>query len=320
MNYRTNLRKGLLVLLAAASAAACRVTSHDAVPGTLGRVASSSQMEAQLAEPGLVTVERVVAGDWEVPLEGLLNLDDPAAQAAGIEDRPEPIKIYFYVIRHSTMGTYLVDSGIGRAFRDGDDTIASAIVESAMNLEALAVHEDTASWIGREAAPIRGVFLTHLHLDHVLGLPDVPRGTPIYVGPGEAESSRFLNLFVQGTTDRALEGHDMRSWRTEADPDGVYEGVVDVFGDGSFFAVHVAGHTAGSMAFVAATADGPVLIAGDTCHTSWGWQHGVEPGEFTEDRPKNRKNLEALRELAARHDGMTVYLGHQDLGAAPGGT
>ena len=46
------------------------------------------------------------------------------------------------------------------------------------------VEVDLASWLAQHD-PLAGVLLTHLHLDHLLGLPDVPRGTPLYAGPGE---------------------------------------------------------------------------------------------------------------------------------------
>ncbi len=292
-------------------AAGCSVTSHHATVGTLGEAASTEAMEAKMAEPGRVTVERVVAAKWAVPLSGLLNLDHPKAEAAGLEDREEAIEIYFYVVRHPEHGTFIVDSGVGREFQSPDDTFVSGLVASQMNLDALEIEVDTASWLEAQNGALAGVFLTHLHLDHIMGLRDVPEGTPIYVGPGETEASLFINMFVQGTTDRALEGHDVRSWATKPDPSGTFEGLVDVFGDGSFFAIHVPGHTPGSMAFVAITADGPVMMVGDTSHTTWGWDHGVEPGDFTADREGNAESLKALRALAARHPNTTVHLGHQ---------
>jgi N-acyl homoserine lactone hydrolase len=87
--------------------------------------------------------------------------------------------------------------------------------------------------------------------------------------------------------------------------------VIDVFGDGSFYAILSPGHTAGSLAFVARTTTGPVLLTGDTCHTRWGWEHGVEPGTYTFDRQAERKNLLALKALSERHPKMIVKLGHQ---------
>ena len=89
--------------------------------------------------------------------------------------------------------------------------------------------------------------------------------------------------------------------------------MVDVFGDGSLWALATPGHTPGSTAYLARTPTGPILLTGDTCHTAWGWQNGEPPGSFTADRDANRRSLNALRELAARHPKMQVRLGHQRL-------
>ncbi|MES1205859.1 MAG: MBL fold metallo-hydrolase [Pseudomonadota bacterium] len=102
-----------------------------------------------------------------------------------------------------------------------------------------------------------------------------------------------------------------RGPRRRADPSGRFTGVLDLFGDGSLFAIWVPGHTAGSVAYVARTPRGPVLFTGDTSHTRWGWEHDVPPGKFSSDRERNATSLAALRGLAARHPALEVPLGHQ---------
>lgn len=87
--------------------------------------------------------------------------------------------------------------------------------------------------------------------------------------------------------------------------------VIDIFGDGSVFAIAVSGHTKGSTAYLVRSTQGPVLIVGDTSHTLWGWEHGVEPGDYTRDHVSNLSSLQVLKELVARHPTITVRLGHQ---------
>ena len=170
---------------------------------------------------------------------------------------------------------------------------------------------DTATLLSREP-PLAGVLLTHLHLDHVSGMRDVPHGTPIYAGPGETHGREFMFLFTQGTIDRQLDGQDAIGELAFApDPSGHFAGVVDLFGDGTVFAILVPGHTAGSLAYLVRTPKGPVLLTGDTCHTRWGWDHGVEPGSFSGDRAQNAVSLANLRALVARHPTIDVRLGHQ---------
>jgi glyoxylase-like metal-dependent hydrolase (beta-lactamase superfamily II) len=303
----------LLSLLSVPSLTACATTGHDTMPVSVGSPAAASSFEAVVDEPGPVTVESIVGADWHVPRSGVLNLDHPKAKEARLADGEEPIVIMFHAIRHPTRGLFLVDTGAERALvNDRDHAAIRGIVATLAHADEIKVRVDTASWLAKQEAPLQGVFLTHLHLDHISGMRDVPRATPVFVGPGEAESHGFMNLFTSGITDRALEGKAaLRELRFTRDPDGAFDGILDVFGDGTFWALWVPGHTPGSVAFVARTPDGPVLLTGDACHTVWGWDHGVEPGSFSDDRAESAKSLARLEALAARHPKMAVRLGHQ---------
>jgi N-acyl homoserine lactone hydrolase len=303
--------------------ASCAATTHLAVPAHLGTPSSLAALEAVIDQPGPLEVETLVAADWQVPLSGLLNLEDPAARGAELKDHDEPIQIFLHVLHHPTRGLFLIDSGVESAFvHDRSHTAVRGVVASVAGLDKLVVEVDTKSWLERQHEPVRGVFLTHLHLDHLMGLPDVARGTPLYAGPGEAEATSFQNLLVAPTTDQQLAGHvPLAEWQfgSGAELDGI-AGVIDIFGDGSLWALWVPGHTPGSTAYVARSPSGPVLFTGDACHTVWGWQHAVEPGSFSSDQPRSRRSLLALLQLSQRHPRLDVRLGHQSLPTAAGAT
>lgn len=300
----------------AAGALAARNTAashHPAVPATLGASSSATALEALLEEPGPVEIETVLSARWEVPRSGLINLEHPASKAAGLQDGPEPIEVYFHALRHPTRGLFIVDSGVERAlFGDPEHAVVSGLTRRLSGVDDMRVEVDLASWLEQQAQPLAGVFLTHLHLDHVLGIPDVPEGTPLFVGPGEVSARGFMNLFTQAITDRALAGQAaLAEWQFQPDPSGRFAGVLDVFGDGSVWALHVPGHTPGSTAFVVRTPNGPVALVGDACHTRFGWQHSIEPGTFSADGVQSAVSLVALEALAARHPTLDVRLGHQ---------
>jgi glyoxylase-like metal-dependent hydrolase (beta-lactamase superfamily II) len=179
-------------------------------------------------------------------------------------------------------------------------------------IEKMRPQRSTAEIIEAEGAPLQGVFMTHLHLDHVSGFPDIAKDVPVYTGADEAEASLFLNLFAQGTNNHLLDGRPpLEELQFAEDPDGRLEGVNDVFGDGSFFAILTPGHTTGHVSYLARTTAGPVLMTGDVSHTRWGWENGVEPGTYMQEREPSRKSLFALKALSERHPKMTVKLGHQ---------
>jgi hypothetical protein len=55
-------------------------------------------------------------------------------------------------------------------------------------------------------------------------------------------------------------------------------------------------------------------MAGDACHTSWGWDHGVEPGTFSKDAEESAASFQTLQNLVKRHPQIDVRLGHQEHG------
>lgn len=304
-----------LALAALLVCAGCSLTSHPVAEAQLGRAEATSALEAVVDTPGSVEVETVIGADWEVPRSGLLNLDHDTARAAALEDAPEPIQVYFHAIRHPEHGLFLVDTGVERALGiDGEDAAIQGIVAQVMKLDAMVIRNDTAGWLARQPAPPAGVFMTHLHLDHVSGLRDIPDATPVYAGPGETRDRALQNLAVGPNITRALAGKAaIQEWRFESEAGNGFEGVIDVFEDGLVWAIHVPGHTPGSTAYLVRTPRGPVLLVGDASHSAWGWRHGVEPGTYSSDQPRSAESLRRLRRFVAAHPGIDVRLGHQPL-------
>jgi glyoxylase-like metal-dependent hydrolase (beta-lactamase superfamily II) len=308
----------LAALVALSSLAGCKATGHPHAAVTTSSVLPrGGDLEAVIDEPGPVTVETVVSADWVVDRAGLINLDHPAAKAAHLTSGDEPIQVIFHAVRHPTRGLFLVDSGVERAFRDAPShAVIRGMASGLAHLDKMTLRTLTGDYLAAHGENVRGVFLTHLHVDHVLGLRDVPASAPVLVGPGDASERSFENLFVSGIFDESLEGKGpLEEWAFRPDPRGSFEGLLDVFGDGSFWALSVPGHTPGSTAYVARTPSGPVLLTGDACHTAWGWEHGVEPGSFSSDRSRSAASLAALKKLVARHPAIDVRLGHQQRGA-----
>ena len=305
-------RKLMLVFIVAALSA-CTQTNHPSTPSRLGKPVSSMTMEALIDTPGPIELKTVASADWVADLSGLLNLDDPAALQAGLKDHEESIQIYTHLLRHPTQGFFMVDTGVSKQLvADPAGAGVGLVVRKFGKIEKMQVHEDTSSAIKSQGVPLKGVFLTHLHFDHISGMPDVPKNVPFFTGPGEAAESKFENFFVQGMEDRFFDARPaIQEFQFTRDPDRKLEGVIDVFGDGSLFAILTPGHTEGHVSYLARTPTGPVLLTGDACHTRWGWEHGVEPGSYTFDRERERKSLLALKALSERHPKMIVKLGHQ---------
>ena len=307
------LRNTLLIFALTGSMSACSVSSHPTQAATLGKPVTSTQMEALIDQPGPIELQTFASADWEIDLSGLLNLSHPKAKAAGLKDKMEAIQVYAHVLKHPRFGTYLVDTGVSeQLINKPEETGIGWAVRQAMHLEKMKAVHPTAEIVAQLHAPLQGVFFTHLHFDHISGMPDIPAATALFSGPHETTDRHWMNIFTHGTTDALLTGKaPVQEWQFQPDADRRFAGVTDIFGDGSIFAIWSPGHTAGSVAYVVRTTQGPVLLTGDVCHTRWGWEHDVEPGSFTRDQTSNAASLHALKLLADRHPGMQVRLGHQ---------
>ena len=291
----------------------CGMSSHPVAQAVQGKPSSSADMERVLDQPGPVQLETINSADWAVPLAGLVNLKSPAAIQAGLKDREEPIQVYAHVLTHPQRGHFLVDTGVSRKLiADPGKEGLSWLLRQGMPIEKMKIQKSTADILGALPGKLSGVFFTHLHIDHISGMPDIPNDVPLYVGKSESTEKNLINLFVHGSTNQLLQGKQrLQEWRFQPDPAQQFEGVVDVFEDGSVFAISVPGHTSGSTAYLVRTPQGPVLLTGDACHTRWGWEHTVEPGDYTRDNARNLKNLISLKKLVERHPKIEVRFGHQ---------
>ena len=294
----------------------CSLSDHKVVQARLGKASNLAEMEKLIDVPGPIEVQTVNSADWTVPLSGLLDLKSVAAKAAHLTDHPEPIQVFVHLVRHPQFGTFLVDTGVSQQLlTDPGGQGVSWLVRQVMPLDKMRIREGTAQVVARIPGGIQGIFFTHLHLDHISGMPDIPGNVPLYVGRSESTRTSFQNFFVRGTTNRLLDGKaDLQEWPFALDDQDkavVAGDVVDIFGDGSAFAISAPGHTPGSTAYLFRTSQRPVLLTGDTSHTRWGWEHGVEPGSYTTDQPMNLKSLLMLKDLVQRHPAIDVRLGHQ---------
>lgn len=295
------------ILLAATltlSACATPLSTHPTAPADLGAPVSEAALLQSLAQPGIVTFEKIVAADWHFP-----NTTH-APDASAWQIRELDAQIYFYAIRHPRFGLYLIDAGMPADYETHMGPILRRVVR---NDYALALREPTDAWVREHGAP-QGVFITHLHYDHVLGAAALDASVPLYAGPGDGAQRNFFYRFINQPTREALASHGpLREWRF-ASPAPDQLAALDIFGDGSLFALAVPGHTPGSTAYLVNATTGPQLITGDAFHSREAWTgERIEATGFEPDLPQIHASQRALRALAAQIPNLSVHPGHQSL-------
>lgn len=258
------------------------------------------------AHPSGATVRTIGTGKVWVPRSGVLNLDRPAAK--DLPDDDVWVDVFVHWVHHPVQGDWLIDTGLDRSFRTGaDGNIHGLLVRRYIRASMQDQGQDVEARIAKLGIKPAGVFFTHLHGDHTAGTPALSKAIRYVVGKGDA----YVNYWLLYQGDHLAGVPYLEEINFKGAPVIPPLGpVVDLFGDGSLWAISTPGHSKGHVSYLVNGAKGPVLLTGDASHTRWGFEHDVEPGWAT-DRDEALRSLEMLRAFAAAYPQVKVVFGHE---------
>jgi N-acyl homoserine lactone hydrolase len=164
-----------------------------------------------------------------------------------------------------------------------------------------------AAIVERENIQLQGVWLTHLHPDHTAGIVDLPKNIPYVVGEGE----RYLNFrfFMQSDHLAGIEALYEIDFEEGIDLPPFGKGI-DLFGDGSFWAIESSGHSKGHVMYFINGLDERVLVTGDACNDQYQFDTGIGPGYFSSDLEEAQKVLESIIIFKERYPEVNLAFGH----------
>jgi len=234
---------------------------------------------------------------------------------------PRPINVY--VIEHAR-GLILFDTGQDRAsVTDGTYFPGGVTGYMYHRLARFDIGEgDTLTaqlaTLGYAPADVDTAIVSHLHQDHMGGLPELTDSELLVSAAEWAELARpapELRGFLRGHIELpGLRWHQVSPEPTDDPALKPFTGSLDVMGDGSLVLLPTPGHTAGSMSLlIRRTGRPPLLLTGDLTYGAEILQSGRLPG--VGNRRRLAESSRKVLALAERQPGLVVLPAHDPTAA-----
>jgi N-acyl homoserine lactone hydrolase len=262
--------------------------------------------DAILANPRQISARTFSTGSMETDLSGIMNLEHPAARK--LEDVRVDLPVNASLVEHADRGTYLVDAGLDASYVHSPfGTMRGLIVKRLLGRGTQQPGQDVAALLERERTAIEGVFLTHLHFDHTAGIVDLPKDIPYVVG----ESERYVNFgfIIRGDHLSGVPELQEISFAGGVDLSPLGTGV-DLFGDGSFWAISAPGHSQSHVLYLVNGVEHQVLLTGDACNTLEQFSTGIGPGAYSSEVARAQLAMDRIIQFKDQYPQVTLSFGH----------
>ena len=268
--------------------------------------ASYHSWDEILSHPQPITIRTYSTGIMQTTLSAIMNLEHKDAQ--DIKDVSIEIPVNVGIIQHQEFGAYLIDAGLDKSYvHNPHGTIRGLMVKSYLGKGSQEPNTHIAAILNRESIQLEGVFLTHLHQDHTAGIVDLPKDIPYVAGKNE----RYVNFrfFMQSDHLAGIDALYEIDFATgiELPPLGK---AVDIFGDGSLWAISSSGHSAGHVMYFINGVEDSVLFTGDACNDHYQFETGIGPGFYSSDLEGGQEALERIILFKERYPDVKLVYGH----------
>ena len=268
--------------------------------------ASYKNWDDILSHPKQITIQAYSTGIMQTPVSGIVNLKNEKAK--DIQDKIVEVPVTVAVVHHQEYGSYLIDAGLDSSYTHNPyGNMRGIMVKRFLGKGKQEPNTDIASILKNENIHIRGVFLTHLHFDHTAGIVDLPKNISYVVGKDEIYTN--FRFFMQSDHLAGLE------YLYEIDcSEGIdlppFGKSIDLFGDGSLWAISSSGHSKGHVMYFVNGVDEKVLVTGDACNNQYQFDIEIGPGYFSSDVDQAQKVLNSIKIFKKAYPEIKLVFGH----------
>lgn len=252
--------------------------------------------------PCPITLKAFTTGMVQINRRGTINPEHPLA--IDVEEGELEVPILCYWVHHEEKGDFLLDTGLDASYyQDPLGGLEGTLVDQFHQEK----DENIAHQLEENGIDIQGVFFSHLHADHAAGQRELPKDIPYVVGKGEYED---YHPEVHGNFLEGLEVLQEINF-SSAEEIPPLDPSVDLFGDGSLWAISTPGHTRGHISFLVNGCEGPVFLTMDAAFIQENLEVGVAPSDYTWDVKQAQETLENIINFLKEYPKVRMSPGHE---------
>ncbi|MGG3643522.1 N-acyl homoserine lactonase family protein [Bacillus gobiensis] len=216
------------------------------------------------------------------------------------------VPVSAYLIEHPK-GLILIDAGWSEEIRSNQRKhlgfMASTMIKGDLP-EGQSIREQLQR-LGIKTRDLDHVILSHMHSDHVSGIKHVAEAKRILVSDIEWQAAHNDSNYIRSM----WEGVPIETFEMKSIPHGPYKSGLDLFGDGTLYAVFTPGHSNGQVSFLVQTDGGWVLLGSDVGYARKSWEQHILPGVTTSADDAD-KSLSWLSDFSKRDDCRMIIVNH----------
>ncbi|MHC1683887.1 MAG: MBL fold metallo-hydrolase [Clostridiaceae bacterium] len=260
-----------------------------------------------LSDSGTIKIKTLKTGTINTRVSGIINLKNQLASQAKKGNAKLPV--FAHLINHERYGDFLIDTGFDSSFLKNQWGNFKGLIKKFYFKKRYfqEIGEGIDSQLSKMNIKLKGVFLTHFH-EHAAGAPGLPDEIPYVFGNGERENKFFPLVYSDFFKKKTnLSSIDF----TKAASMYPFEKVIDVFNDGSLWAISTPGHTKGHTSYLINSENQAILIVGDISPSKKGFELGVECGNFSDDLEETRKSFLQIKKFSELYPQVKLIFGHE---------
>ncbi len=263
-------------------------------PANIKALPNSKAPNAENWQQALSTAQTV---DYKLLQVGRIVMDRNTLMQGAPDSYPQrynALPVLSHWIRHPQYGEFLIDAGFSKAFQQNNDGNYNWLMRTMVSLSGIknSLEVPLELHLNHKVSQLKGVFITHFHPDHSSGISDLSSGTAVI-----ADRREYDLLAKLTNTNLFQEKYDWQGINfSQGGSLAPFERVIDVFGDGSVWAVSTPGHTQGHTSYLLNTTDGIEFVVGDASHFGYAYDNDYPPAALSEDlRQQAAASLAAIK-------------------------